>query len=123
KAKLLQVPLYSIDVKVDHHFLESTIGALEAKIEVLSLDPCLAGLCGHERAFEQPTLFKIAQDHFRVCLIRNLGLVVERSVVQSHDRIRIEDAAFAVDEPEQVLFLDDLARFSVKIHFPFSRPP
>ena len=52
------MPLDSIDVEINHHFLESTIGALESKIEVLSLYPLPGCLSGNERAFEEATLLE-----------------------------------------------------------------
>ena len=36
ETKLLKISLYSIDVKINHHFFESAIGPLEAEIVILS---------------------------------------------------------------------------------------
>src|SRR5258706_15393044 len=60
EAELLKVPLNSIDMKIDHHFLECTIGTFESKIEVRSLHPLRGCFRGDEGTFEEASLLKIA---------------------------------------------------------------
>src|SRR5260370_41027952 len=74
---------------------------------------------GNERAVEEPAAFKVAQDHLRISLIRQAGLVVKCSIVERHYRIRIKDAALSIYESEEILFLEDSAGVSVQIYFPF----
>src|SRR2546422_4640032 len=118
ETKFLKMTLYSIDVKINHHLFESAIGPLEPKIEILSVNPFSGRFRCNEWALDEPGLFEIAQDDFRICFVGKLGLVVERCVVQGNDRIGIEHAALSIDESEQIVFLDDLARFSINIDLP-----
>src|SRR4030095_1142525 len=77
ETKLLKISLDSIDVKVNHHFFESAIGPLEAKIVTLSVNPFPGRFRYNEWTLDEPGLLQVAQDYLRICLVGKCGLVVE----------------------------------------------
>src|SRR5262245_1562790 len=102
ESQFLNVPLYPVDVKIDHHFLKRPLAPAEDELQCCSLDTLLGPASRNESAV-QKTLFvdEPVQLNIRVRAVRNCGFVLQGCVVQSNNGIRIEYPALGNNVPNQ----------------------